>query len=145
MQTQLFISGKNWQLSLAELIAYFNTRQVKYKVEYFSREFFVLNFEENMDAQIIADLGGTIKIGTTKTALPTQTVKEAFLEKNKPTQKQIAQTLVQSGIVEPMAETPDKILFGVSIYFTDNAYHPYSAKNATIFWKRDKRKVSDIG
>ena len=44
----------------------------------------------------MADLGGTIKIGVPKTTLPTEMVKEAFLEKNKQAQKQIAETIAAS-------------------------------------------------
>ena len=86
MPTQLFISGKNWMLSLAELTAYFKAREIKFEIQFFSGEFFVLSFEKNFDASAIADLGGTIKIGEVKTKFPTETVKEAF-----PQEKQTSQ------------------------------------------------------
>ena len=79
MPTKLFVSGKNWMLSLAELTTYFRTRKIKFKIEYFSREFFTFTFEESFDASAIDDLGGTIKIGEAKATVSTETVKEAFL------------------------------------------------------------------
>lgn len=126
MYTHVFISGKNWILSLAELTAYFQTHNNKFEVQYFSREFFVLNLEKPLDAQTMADLGGTIKIGEPKTTLPTELVKEAFLNRNKQAQKQICEALVASPIPNKMK--PDKILFGVSVYFTDNAFSPMAMR-----------------
>ncbi len=93
MPTQLFISGKNWMLSLAELTAYFKAREIKFEIQFFSREFFVLSFEKDFDTSAIADLGGTIKIGEVKTKFPTETVKEAFLKKNKQAKTQITEAL----------------------------------------------------
>jgi tRNA G10 N-methylase Trm11 len=125
MPTYVFISGKNWTLSLAELTAYFTARNTDFKIEYFCREYFTINFTQELDAAaVMDDLGGTIKIGAPKSTIPSQTVKEAFLEKNKPAQKQIAQALTQSGIADAITAQTEKLLFGVSVYFTDNAYHP---------------------
>ncbi|MGD6851957.1 MAG: TRM11 family SAM-dependent methyltransferase [Candidatus Bathyarchaeia archaeon] len=128
MPQQLFIAGKNWTLSLAELTAYFKARNIPFKIEYFSTEFFTLRFEENLDPSIIDDLGGTIKIADAKTTLPTETVQEAFIEKNKQAQKQLTQTTTQSGALEGMAKTPDKVLFGISIYTSDNALKPLGGR-----------------
>jgi tRNA G10 N-methylase Trm11 len=122
MSTYLFISGKNWMLSLAELSAYFKARNQKFQIQYFSREFFVINLERSLDSEAIADLGGTIKIGEIKITLPTETVKDAFQKKNKQAQKQIAQTLAASNIAISMKpDKAGKTLFGVSVYFTDNS------------------------
>ena len=75
-------------LSLAELTSYFNVRQIKFEIQFFSKEFFVISFEEPFDACAIADLGGTIKIGEVKTRGSTEIVKEAFLRKtSKPNHK----------------------------------------------------------
>ena len=125
MLTKLFISGKNWKLSLAEITAYLNARGVKFKVHFFSREFFALDIEQDVDLAI-DDLGGTIKIGLAKAEFPTQTVKQAFLERNKQAQSQIAASLISSGLVDEIAKTTGKVLFGVSVYCTENALHPHS-------------------
>jgi tRNA G10 N-methylase Trm11 len=126
MPTLMFISGKNWMLSLAELIQYFQARNNKFEIKYFSREFFVIKIERNVDASTMADLGGTIKIGEPKTTLPTEIVKEAFLKKNKQAQKQITESLAASGIHAGMK--PDRVLFGVSLYFTDNTFSKMSGR-----------------
>ena len=76
-------------LSLAELTAYFKAREIEFEIQFFSGEFFALSFEKDFDASAIEDLGGTIKIGEVKTKFPTETVKEAFLKKNKQAKSQI--------------------------------------------------------
>jgi tRNA G10 N-methylase Trm11 len=143
MPTQLFISGKNWTISLAELIAYLEARESKFKIHYFSREFFVLDLEENLDAAAMEDLGGTIKIGEAKTTLPTETVKEAFLKRNKQAQKQITQILTQSSI--PTSMTPNKILFGVSLYFTDNSFSPVIGRMHRFVGSSIKNALTSLG
>ena len=82
MLTKLFISGKNWKLSLAELVAYLSAKESKFEVRFFSKEFFALDIEQEVVSSAIEDLGGTIKIGEAKTKFPTQIVRQAFLEKN---------------------------------------------------------------
>ncbi len=126
MPTELFISGKNWRLSLAELTAYFKAREIKFKVQFFSKDFFALDIEGGFGASAIADLGGTIKIGEVKTKLSTETVKEAFMQKNKQAQSQIIDTLASSGLVDGMAKVPEKVFFGVSVYCAENTLCPFS-------------------
>jgi tRNA G10 N-methylase Trm11 len=145
MFTLLFISGKNWILSLAELMAYFQTRNNKFEVEYFSREFFSINVEKCLDASAIADLGGTIKIGELKITVSTELVKEAFLKKNKQAQKQISETLTKSGVLDGMAKSPEKVLFGVSVYFTDNTFHPVSGRMQRFIGSTIKDELANRG
>jgi tRNA G10 N-methylase Trm11 len=121
MKTYLFISGKNWMLSLAELTSYFKARAIDFTIDYFSTEFFILTFEKDLNSSIIDDLGGTIKIAALKTKVSTETVKEAFLKKKKPAQKQVIEALTSSGALEGMAKSPDKLLFGISVYTSDNS------------------------
>jgi len=143
MPTYLFISGKNWILSLAELTAYFSARKNKFEVQYFSREFFVINLDKNLDVSAMADLGGTIKIGQPKTTLPTQIVKEAFLNKDKQTQKLITQSIATSNI--PAGMTPEKVLFGVSLYFTDNSFSPVSGRMQRFIGSAVKDELASLG
>ena len=130
-------------MSLAELIAYLETRENKFEIQYFSREFFVVNLEENINSAAMADLGGTIKIGDHKTTLPTETIKEAFFKKNKQAQKQITQMLIQSGIPEAM--TPNKALFGVSLYFTDNSFSPVTGRMHRFVGSSIKNALTALG
>jgi tRNA G10 N-methylase Trm11 len=122
--TTILISGKNWKLSLAEIVAYLKTRQIKFQIEYTSKEFFTLNIEQDNENVTIDDLGGFIKIGQAKTKVQTQQVREAFLEKNKQSHSQIVQVLAQSSIADDMAKAPDKILFGVSVYCAEKSLRP---------------------
>ncbi|MCJ7763017.1 hypothetical protein MUP38_06150, partial [Candidatus Bathyarchaeota archaeon] len=55
---QVFIPGKNWRLSLAELIAFLEAREVKFEVCQLSREFFAVSTDDSASALAIADLGG---------------------------------------------------------------------------------------
>ena len=119
--TTILISGKNWKLSLAEIIAYLKTRQIKFQIEYTSKEFFTLDIEQDFDNLVIDDLGGFIKIGQAKTKVQTQQVKEAFIEKNKQSQLQIVQAFAQSSTVDDMAKASGKILFGVSVYCAEKS------------------------
>jgi len=143
MPTYLFISGKNWILSLAELTAYFSSRNNKFEIQYFSREFFVINLEKDLDALSMADLGGTIKIGQPKTTLPTQIVKDAFHNKNKQAQKQIAKSIGASNI--PAGMTPEKVLFGISVYFTDNTFSPVSGRMQRFIGSAVKDELAGLG
>jgi hypothetical protein len=79
MPTQIFISGKNWKLSLAELTAYFQTNQENFEATFVSKEFFTFNLKQEITA--IDDLGGTIKIGTPQAEFPNRMHKHAFLKK----------------------------------------------------------------
>jgi tRNA G10 N-methylase Trm11 len=128
MPTYLFISGKNWILSLAELSEYFKSRALAFKIDYFSTEFFTLTFEALLDAHVIDDLGGTIKIAEVKVKFSSETIKEGFLKRNKQAQKKLAQTVAQSGATEGMTKAPDKLLFGVSIYTSDTAVKSFGGR-----------------
>jgi len=43
MPTMLFISGKNWRLSLAELAAYLKARALKFEINSFPKTSLLLN------------------------------------------------------------------------------------------------------
>ena len=145
MPTELFISGKNWMLSLAELTAYFKARETKFEIQFFSGEFFALSFEKDFDASAIADLGGTIKIGEVKTKFPTETVKEAFLKKNKQAQSQIIESLAASGLVDGMTKSEEKMLFGVSVYCTESTLRSSSGGIQRFVGSAVKNKLADLG
>ncbi|MEM2080663.1 MAG: DNA methyltransferase [Candidatus Bathyarchaeia archaeon] len=126
MSLQVFIPGKNWRLSLVELAAFLEARNSKFAVHSMSRDFFVLSFTEKGNFSI-DDLGGVIKIGELVANLPTETLRSAFLQKNREAQAQIARTVESSGAVDKILETKsDKILFGVSVYCADKPLRPIS-------------------
>jgi len=143
MQSQVFISGKNWMLSLAELTAYLETHNIKFEVQYFNREFFVIEVEKPLGPSEMEDLGGTIKIGDPKITLPTDLIKEAFIIKNKQAQKQVTATIAESSIPKNMQ--PDKVFFGVSLYFTDNAYAPMGMRMQRAIGSAIKDELKVLG
>jgi len=113
-------------LSLAELTSYFKARKIRFEIQFFSREFFAISFEESFDSSAMADLGGTIKIGEVKAKFQTQIVKEAFLQKSKHAQSQITESLASSDSVDEMAKSAEKIFFGVSVYCAEKTLRPLS-------------------
>lgn len=120
MFTLLFISGKNWQLSLAELVTYLQTRQINFEVQYFAREFFVIQTQQTLDPKVIEDLGGIIKIGKVILTLPSQQIKDAYVKHNKQAEKQVVETLEKSGIATKIAKQTGKAFFGVSVYLEED-------------------------
>ena len=132
-------------LSLAELTAYFKAREISFEVQFFSGEFFALSFEKDFDASAIADLGGTIKIGEVKAKFPTEIVKEAFLKKNKQAKSQITESLASSGLVDGMAKSSEKILFGVSVYCTESTLRTSSGGIQRFVGSAVKDELADVG
>ncbi len=145
MPTDLFISGKNWKLSLAELTAYLKAREIKFGIKFFSKEFFTLIFENDPNVSIIDALGGTIKIGEGKAEFSTQIVKEAFSDKNKKAQAQIAELLATSGLVDKMDKSAEKLFFGVSVYCVENTLRSLSGNMQRFVGSTIKEDLSGYG
>lgn len=125
MQT-LFISGKNWKISLAELASYLKERKIKFEVLFFSKDFFTVMLEEEFGGSVIADLGGIIKIGRAKTNFSTKIVEDAFLQRSKEAQSQIIKCIAESGLVDEMVKASEKVFFGVSVYCAEKSLRPLS-------------------
>lgn len=132
-------------LSLAELSSYFRAREIKFEIQFFSGQFFAFSFEKEFDALTIADLGGTIKIGEVKTKFPTETIKGAFLKKNKHAQIQIIDSLASSGLIDGMANSPEKVLFGVSVYCTESTLRSMSGWIQRFVGSAVKNELADLG
>ena len=79
----VFIPGKNWRLSLAELVSFLDTRKTDFAVREFSREFFEVNIDAGDSHLSADDFGGIIKIGVVKGVFPTQLLKNFFIENDK--------------------------------------------------------------
>jgi len=126
---RLFIPGKNWMLSLAELAAYFQARGVEVKAEVFSKAFFAISVS-NPDAIDVAGLGGTIKVGEVTAELPKEAVRGAFLEGDKQAQAEIRDVLSSEAVAGRMfGDAPDgKPIFGVSVYWGDSDFRPVSKR-----------------
>ncbi|MGO8806294.1 MAG: methyltransferase domain-containing protein [Candidatus Bathyarchaeia archaeon] len=144
MLTKLFISGKNWKLSLAEIAAYLNAKEIKFSVNFFSKEFFAIDLKRDSSLSI-EDLGGTIKIGEEKTGFPTQLARQAFFEKNKKAQSQIVAALDSSGLAEAMNKSSDRVFFGVSIYSSDSNLRSLSGGIQRFVGSTVKDKLASFG
>jgi len=116
--TYLFISGKNWKLSLAELTSYFEARNCTFKVTDFSRTFFTVKIENPLNASTIDDLGGILKIGEIEAFLPTSLLEEAFLKENKQAKEKVQAIFPLSDLADKIpGVSSGKSLFGVSVYW----------------------------
>lgn len=125
--TYVFVPGKNWKLSLAELVAYFEARNFGFEFSEFAPAFFTVKVNRSLSASVIADLGGIIKIGKIVTNVATRTVEEAFLKESKQAQARIRMSLSASGIVDEMVEAASgKFVFGVSVYCAERSFYPVS-------------------
>ena len=123
----VFIPGKNWKLSLAELISFLEARDVTFEVRQLSKEFFVVGFADSTSALAIADYGGILKIGSAVAVFATQTIAEAFLQGNKQAREQMRRELAASSVIAEMLETPAaKTVFGVSVYCGEDSLRPVS-------------------
>jgi len=63
MADYLFVLGRDYELSILEIISYFNARNIEFEIKEFSKEIAVLSLQKINFEKIIKDLGGTVKIG----------------------------------------------------------------------------------
>jgi len=146
MLFQLFISGKNWRLSLAELVSFLEARRIKFAVCSVSREFFVVGVEEKVDASIIDGLGGTIKIGDSVVNFSTDIVRRAFIQNDKEAQAQIGREIAVSGLVDEILKAEsEKTLFGVSVYCAEKQLRSVSKGIQRFIGSSIKRELAGYG
>ncbi|MDR2202955.1 MAG: hypothetical protein LBE76_01355 [Nitrososphaerota archaeon] len=146
MFSLLFISGKNWQLSLAELIAYMQARQVNFEIHHVSKEFFTIQTHHAIDLKAIEELGGTIKIGQIMLKISSQQIKDAYIKQDKQAEKQIAEALEKSGIVSQIVEHANgKVFFGVSVYLEDKQLKSRAGEIQRLFGSAVKAKLAECG
>ena len=144
--TRVFISGKNWRLSLAELVSFLEARKVKFEIRSFSKGFFAVSIEESASALAIADLGGILKIGGAATDFETQMVEKAFLQKDKQAQGQIKREIVSNGLIAEMLKVASgKIVFGVSVYCAEESLRPFSKIIQRFVGSAIKRELAAHG
>jgi len=142
----LFISGKNWRLSLAELIAYLQARQINFKIQHFTQEFFTIQIQQTLDQKTIEELGGTIKIGEVKLTLPSQQVKDAYVKHNKQAEKQIAEALKKSDIAKQINDhTKGKAFFGISVYLEETQIKFYAGEIQRLLGSTIKKELAEYG
>jgi len=113
----VFILGKNWKLSLAELLFFMKTRGCKFRIADLSDSFIVADAGELSGSEIISHLGGTLKIGRVAAVMPTKSVEGAFVKGRKDAQADVKFLLSSCDVVDAVFTRPSgKYVFGVSIY-----------------------------
>lgn len=128
-----FISGKNWKLSLAELISYMEAKAYDFQVTDFSRTFFIIKTMQPL-TPIINELGGTLKIGEVAGSISTELVLEAFLKESRHAKNQLQNQLPLAEIAKKMAKVASgKTLFGVSVYWAAELPFNAAGKRANHF------------
>lgn len=126
-----FISGKNWKLSLAELISYFEARNISIQVTDFSRTFFIIKTKQPLKKSVVDELGGTLKIGEVERIIPTELVSNAFHKEHKQAKNELLEQLPLDTLAGKMlGESSGKSLFGVSVYWAADL--PFSVAGARI-------------
>jgi tRNA G10 N-methylase Trm11 len=146
MPTQVFIPGKNWRLSLAELVSLLEARKAKFNVYSFSKEFLVVRNEEDRGFWAIADLGGFIKIGDVAAKFSTESVKQAFLQKSREAKDQISRDVASSGLIDGMVKAASgKTVFGVSVYCAESSLRSVSKSVQRFVGSAVKRELAGHG
>ena len=129
----LFISGKNWKLSLAEVASFLQARSVGFEVLEFSRSFFTVKTDTPLENAAIDELGGILKIAEVNGTVPTEQVTAAFLKQNKQAKKDIQFALPLDAIAGKMPSAESgKAVFGVSAYWAEPQFRRI-ANNAQRF------------
>ena len=142
----VFVPGKNWRLSLAELIAYLEAGNYGFELCEFTPAFFTVDVDGGLGSSVVADMGGIIKIGKVVTNVATSTMKEAFLRGSKEAQAQVRICLSTSGIVGEMAEaTYGKAVFGVSVYCAEQSFYPASRMVQRFVGSSLKHELAALG
>jgi tRNA G10 N-methylase Trm11 len=113
----VFAPGKNWKLSLAELVTFLKAREFKFKVADFSKSFFIITTEDAFDPSLVDYLGGIIKTGRILSQIPLKTVEEAFFDGNEQALAETKAHLLSDYVLDELFATcTTKCLFGVSLY-----------------------------
>lgn len=145
MYNSVVIPGKNWTLSLAELIAFLESKQKKFKILSISKEFFIVRFEKKIDPTIIDSLGGIIKIGKIETNFPTDILDKAILQKDKPSKKEVENIVSNTTIIDDLCSSEKKTFFGVSVYYSEKRFRKITKASQRFFGSIIKRKLSEQG
>jgi tRNA G10 N-methylase Trm11 len=125
----VFIPGKNWRLSLAELVSFLEERKIGFALKEFSREFFAVTSDANAGDMVIEGFGGIIKIGAVKGILQTELLNDFFVKQDKTAKTQIKEAINSSGMVaEIRNKAKGKQLFGISVYCAERSLRDVSSR-----------------
>ncbi|MEW6505936.1 MAG: DNA methyltransferase [Chloroflexota bacterium] len=118
----VFVLGKNWKLSLAELVSFFEARNIKLRFFNLSKSFSTANIEKSLNTSTVNELGGTLKIGKIVSQVPTGIVKDAFLRGKKEAKLDLETSLPKGNTAGDLFLCQRKCVFGVSLYFDDSQF-----------------------
>jgi tRNA G10 N-methylase Trm11 len=125
----VFVSGKNWRLSLAELVSFLEARGCVFKVASVSREFFVVESEGALDPRLVDGLGGTIKLGRVVSRVPVGIVVDAFVRGRERARGELRASLsADCGVDEVFGVSSGRCVFGVSVYFESPRFLRFSGR-----------------
>ncbi len=142
----VFIPGKNWRLSLAELASFLEARKIYFVLEEFSREFFAVTSNATADDVAIEGFGGIIKIGVAKGSLPTKVLENAFIKNDKETKTHVRESIASSGLIGGFQKkTNGKRLFGVSVYSADRSLRGSSSRIQRFVGSTIKKELAAEG
>lgn len=128
--TYSFVSGKNWKLSLAELTSFLDARDCIFEVQEISHAFFTVKTNSPIDASIIDELGGILKISETAAFVPTEQLAAAFIKEDKQAKAQLKTILPLDALADKMpSASSGKSVFGVSVYWADTPFSFNKAAN----------------
>lgn len=129
-----FIPGKNWKLSLAELVSYLEARDHRFKITDLSKPFFAVTSEKPLEPSIVMNLGGMIKAGRVLSYIPLETVEDAFFRGKRESLKEIEEIFsADCRISEIFNTSSKKCVYGVSLYF-ENLRYLRCSKAMQRFW-----------
>ena len=123
--SQVVVPGKNWKLSLAELIALLEARKIQFKVGEFAREFFAIHTDSHGVSLDVSSFGGVIKIGRIEEVIQTEMFEKAFGQADKKVKNDIAEQILSGRLFSGMlGKVSSKYLFGVSVYCAKDSLRP---------------------
>ncbi len=141
-----FVSGKNWKLSLAEIISYFDSRNITFEVSEFSRSYFTIRTQRELEPSIIDELGGTLKIAKSYASVSSKQVNLAFEKGDKEAKKMLKADLPLDELVSNIASADSgKTIFGVSVYWVDPAFKKAASMMQRFFGSSLKDELKNQG
>jgi tRNA G10 N-methylase Trm11 len=145
-KTLVFIPGKNWRLSLAEIVAFLEARNKKFKIQDFSRDFFAVNVDAGADDLGIDGFGGIIKIGSVKSVLQTELLERFYVKNDKTAKAEIKECVLASGLVaEILGKSSSKLLFGVSVYCAERSLRGFANRIQRFVGSAVKDEIKSLG
>jgi len=141
----VFVPGKNWQLSLAELSSFLEAREYNSRITDLSKSHFVIAGEESLEGSCINELGGFMKIGRVITSIPSRIVAEAFIHMKKEAQIEIESKLSSDLVFQKIFKTAGNCVFGVSLYFENPVFHRISKRTQRFLGSHFKKDFAAHG